>query len=256
MGDVETILSKRKRPAGIQYLVVWEDQSMDEARWVPVTTLTSINALREIQKFEVELRLEAEFMESGEDDSEETDDDDDDVGLDGEPVPQKQSKLSDRQIARLLAKQEELGIGGDELLLFDGEGDDEQDVPFYPPVSMISKRSPKGKGKATAVRPMSDPYDGFDIMDLERPSLKRKPKGRKGRIEFDLSDSDLRESMLNAFENDRVKKKKRKQEREELRAQGLLGNKKPDMKQKYKEGMNMNEIKEEIKNFLNGNNTT
>jgi hypothetical protein len=64
--------------------------------------------------------------------------------------------------------------------------------------------------------------------------------------------------MQAAWENDRVKKKERKQERERLRAQGLLGsnNGKVDLKQKYKEGMNMEAIKNEIKRFLISSDTT
>ncbi len=95
-------------------------------------------------------------------------------------------------------------------------------------------------------------------MDFDRPSLKKKPKGRKGKLEFDLSDSELEASMQMAWDNDRVKKKERKQEREELRAQGLLGSKngKPELKQKYKEGMGIHAVKEEIKNFLMGTDTT
>jgi hypothetical protein len=95
-------------------------------------------------------------------------------------------------------------------------------------------------------------------MDFERPSLKKKPKGRKGKLVLDLSDSELEASMQMAWDNDRIKKKERKQEREELRSQGLLGsrNGKPDLKQKYKEGMGFQSIKEEIKIFLMGNNTT
>ena len=57
--------------------------------------------------------------------------------------------------------------------------------------------------------------------------------------------------MHMAWENDRSKKKKRKQEREELRAQGLLGKKgKPDLKVKYAEGISMPQLKSEIKDFL------
>lgn len=103
-----------------------------------------------------------------------------------------------------------------------------------------------------------DAYDGFDVMDFERPSLRKKPKGRKGKLVLDISDSELEASMQMAWDNDRVKKKERKQEREELRSRGLLGSKtgKADLKQKYKEGMGLQAIKEEIKMFLMGHNTT
>jgi hypothetical protein len=96
-------------------------------------------------------------------------------------------------------------------------------------------------------------------MDFDRPSLKKKPKGRKGKLILDdISDSELEASMQSAWENDRIKKKERKQEREILRAQGLLTGKhgKPNLKAKYKEGMSIDAIQEEIKEFLKGGNTT
>lgn len=95
-------------------------------------------------------------------------------------------------------------------------------------------------------------------MDFERPSLQKKPKGRKGKLVIDNSDSELEASMQKAWDNDRVKKKERKQEREELRAQGLLGSKngKVDMKAKYKEGMAIHEVKEAMKAFLMGTDAT
>jgi len=88
--------------------------------------------------------------------------------------------------------------------------------------------------------------------------LKKKPKGRKGKVPFDLSDSELEASMGLAWDNDRRKKKEKKQEREALRAQGLLGKKtnKPDLKARFSEGMSIGAVKNEIKNFLIGDNTT
>jgi hypothetical protein len=61
-------------------------------------------------------------------------------------------------------------------------------------------------------------------------------RGRVDKLVLDISDSELEAELQMVFENDRVKKKERKQEREELRAQGLLGktNGKPDLKQSYK----------------------
>lgn len=86
---------------------------------------------------------------------------------------------------------------------------------------------------------------------------KKKPKGRKGKPVFDISDEELQESLQTAWNSDRIKKKERRQQREELRSQGLLNKKgKPDLKTKYKEGMSLNQVKEEIKNFLMGSDTT
>jgi hypothetical protein len=271
MGEVKDILSKRIRASGLQYLVVWEDQSADEARWVPVTTLSSVNAILHIEKFEAEEKLIAEFIDNDEEESDDSDDMDVDGNANDEEddedlVRRKIDRMSDEKIARLLAKQEELGMGSNELLLFDDEGDDEDDDAAFtrPTFNQIKLRS-KGKGKARgAARPrgefpaasaLADAYDGFDVMDFDRPSLKKKPKGRKGKLAFDISDSELEESMINAWGNDRVKKLERKQEREELRAQGMLGSKngRPDLKQKYKEGMGIHAVKDEIKQFLMSN---
>jgi len=279
LGSVQDILSKRERDSGVQYLVVWESHTVDDARWVPIDTLmTADGALSKIELFEAEEKLVSEFRDQGSegtsdsddadiDDAEENDEDDDNNNL----LQRRIDRMSDEQIARILAKQEELGIGSDEIILFGDEADAEADVDLEiaintPTASMLDvfSKYPRGRGarrprgdfpSATAT---ADAYDGFDVMDFDRPSLKKKPKGRKGKLVLNLSDSELEAEMQMAFENDRVKKKERKQEREELRAQGLLGSKngKPDMKQKYKEGMGIHEVKEEIKGFLIGNNTT
>lgn len=282
MGDVQAILSKRHRHRGVQYLVVWEDTSVDEARWVPATTLTSVQALSHIESFEAEEKLVAEFMDPGSDDTSDSDDDDvedddeddeDDVDDDLElSLEKKKAAMNDETIARLLAKQEELGMGSNEILLFDGADEEEVDeqelarrfpgtgrdfehLTFTPKQSRYNTRSTKisrAKGDFPSATMLADAYDGFDIMDHDRPSLKPKAKGRKGKMPFDLSDSELEASMTQAWENDRTKKTRRKQEREELRAAGLLGSKngKPDLKQKYKEGMGIYAVKEEIKAFL------
>lgn len=277
MGDVQQILSKRDRPSGAQYLVVWQEQTVSDARWVPTTTLTSVNALAHIETFETEEKLVAEFVGEGEDDSSDSDevDIDDDIDTDDEDVDnedllqRKIDRMSDEKIAKLLAKQEELGMGSSQLMLFDDDDGDDDDVPTFSntfnPILLSSNKAPgrsrgskRPKGEFPSATMMADAYDGFDVMDFNRPSLKKKPKGRKGKLILDVSDSELEASMEMAWENDRLKKKERKQEREELRAQGLLGSKngKPDLKQKYKEGMGIHAVREEIKQFLMGDNTT
>lgn len=273
MGEIQAILSKRERDNGLQYLVVWEDQTVDEARWVPASTLSSPNAVLHIEGFEAEERLVAEFQGIEEDDSMDSEDtDDEEDGNDEEDLLQRRDdRMADEQIARLLAKQEELGMDANQLLLFDGtaDADDDEANPSlkntYNPFMLSATRarpkaqaSKRRRGEFPAATALADAYDGFDVMDFERPSLKKKPKGCKGKLVFDLSDSELEASMQMAWDNDRVKKKERKQEREELRAQGLLGNKngKPDLKEKYKGGMGFHSIKEEIKTFLMSNHTT
>ena len=63
VGAVQEIISKRERDSGVQYLVVWENQTTDDARWVPVATLTAIGALSLIELFEAEEKLVAKFMD-------------------------------------------------------------------------------------------------------------------------------------------------------------------------------------------------
>ncbi|CAI7576357.1 unnamed protein product [Penicillium glandicola] len=98
----------------------------------------------------------------------------------------------------------------------------------------------------------SDPYFGFDVMDFDRPSLRKKPKGKQSIPDVVLSDSEFEIELQQAWQNDRTKKKMRKMEREELRAQGLLGRKAghPDLKVKYPKEMNMQEFMTEIRSFL------
>ncbi|KAG9717800.1 hypothetical protein KCU73_g15262, partial [Aureobasidium melanogenum] len=101
-----------------------------------------------------------------------------------------------------------------------------------------------------------DAYGGFDVMDFDRPSLRKKNKGRKsGPLpeELGLSDSDLVEELQNQWANDRSKKASKKAEREELRQLGLLGKKnkfKPDMNQRYTEGITIAQVRFELQDFL------
>jgi hypothetical protein len=275
MGEVQAILSKRYRSSGAQYLVVWEGQSVDEARWVLASTLTSAKALLRVNDFEAEEKLVAEYQGNEEGDSGDSEDTDTDDELDEEDDEdlwqRKVDHMTDEQIARLLAKQEELGMGSNELLLLDDEADADEDeeIPLpatrFGPVMLASHKSrTKNRGakrpqsEFPAATALADAYDGFDIMDFDRPSLKKKPKGRKGKLAFDLSDSELEATLQTAYENDRIKKKERKQQREALRAEGLLGSKngKANLKDKYHEGMGIGAVKLEIKSFLKGNNTT
>ncbi|KAF2144701.1 uncharacterized protein K452DRAFT_245768 [Aplosporella prunicola CBS 121167] len=287
-GVVNRILRKRDRQNVTQYLVVFENTDEDEARWLPITRLTQEREQKLVADFEETIanlilgneRSSSESEES-EDDGEEdantdSEDDDDDESFEDEKdlIQRKIDRMSDESIARLLAKQEELGMGSDELLLFDDDDDDDDDDAFddydtrYGKSAMQSSRrnqpkSGRGRDSFPSASLMADvldqdPYNGFDIMDFDRPSLrKKKKKGATADMLFELSDEDLAAQLRSTWETDRKKKSLRKQEREELRAQGLLGKKnkfKPDLKAKYDEGMTFNQIKEEIRTFLNSPN--
>ncbi|KAL4801878.1 hypothetical protein BDV18DRAFT_164394 [Aspergillus unguis] len=96
-----------------------------------------------------------------------------------------------------------------------------------------------------------DPYYGLDMMDFSRPSL-RKNKKKQATLGLDAYDIELGDDLLNAWKNDKLRKKSKKREREELRAQGLLGRRKndPDLKIKYADGINIEDLKSEIRSFL------
>ena len=274
---VDQVLSKRERASGTQYLVVGAGYTIDDARWLPLHALDLPSANELIKVFEEE-QAEFERLLDKDDQSDDSLDSDEQIALDLQEEiddledekdleERRIARMTDEQIARLLSKQEELGLGSDDLKLFDGGEEVEEDEVEpqldgvwegpssvqTPSSSNRKKRNQPNFPCATALADVleQDPYNGFDVMDQDRPSLRKKPKGRRGKLPLELSDAELEQQIQAAWENDRSKKKQRKQEREELRAQGLLGKKgKPDLKAKYKEGMSMIEVKNEIKVFL------
>ncbi|KAL4778083.1 hypothetical protein BJX76DRAFT_167140 [Aspergillus varians] len=97
-----------------------------------------------------------------------------------------------------------------------------------------------------------DPYYKLDIMDFSRPSLRKKKSKKLGHLDFEALDTELENKLVTAWNNDRLKKKSKKREREELRARGLLGRRKddPDLKTKYTDGIDIEDLKSEIRLFL------
>ena len=198
----------------------------------------------------------------------------------------RQDARTDEQIARLLAKQQEFGYQGDEIILENGEhGLMSEDIEGVGDVdgaraglanmsnSAFGRKSSKhgmrrptdrGSGNSTFIDAslLADTVDqyganGFDIMDLDRPSLRQTKRGRKGKLppELDaLSDEELKANMRNVWENDRMKKSQKKAEREELRMQGTLGapgrSGKADLGQKYPFGITRTQIFDELRVFM------
>jgi hypothetical protein len=187
--------------------------------------------------------------------------------------------MDDETIARLFAKQGELGISGDELVIDDGAFMDEdidgvgdvdearaglQDLASSSFAKSAIKRGNNKRGtsfpNASALADTLDQYGdaGFDIMDFERPSLRPKKGGRKGKMPPELealSDDELKNEMLGHWSTDREKKRLKKAEREELRMAGLLGagvakKGKADLNMKYRQGMTTIQIHEELRIFL------
>ena len=260
-GEVKQVFAKRLRPSGVQYLVVYDGYSADEARWIPASVLSSTQAHERTQAFErAQTRLTSYRAQNSSEESDEENQikmdvqNDMDSMLDEHGLLDRSIKLMpDEQIARLFSKQEQLGIHSDELLLFDSRSIPPGKRGRNKPKQRLSPGLPSSTLLASALE--QDPYSGFDVMDMARPSLRKKHKGRRGNMPLEVSDSELERSLGAAWEHDRLKKKKRKQEREMLRAQGLLGKKgKVDMKAKYTNGMEMSQVLDEVKGFLASNN--
>jgi hypothetical protein len=245
VNEISQVLRHRTRPTGSQYLVTAMGQGASDAKWVLSQKLISQTAITEIRIYE-EIRAMNVQETSRDTDTEDEDDDDEsaDDGLDdlindieseddeNDRIMRHTARMTDEQIARVLAKQEELGMGGDELLLFNGQIDDDDDElageADFIPFSVKKHVSNRGKSKrnrrerdsfppaeAFADALEQDPYGAFDIMDFDRPSLRPKRKGRKADLPFELGvdDPDLAAQLRSTWSKDREKKASRKREK-------------------------------------------
>jgi hypothetical protein len=261
MEAVVRILAKRIRKSGLHYLCVYDGSVTDDARWLPETFLKSAEEKRMIKAFEAEVIEREQQMFTSGDSTDEDEEEEEDEDMNGE-------ELDDETLARVLQKQEELGLGSDEMMLygadtFFGSPAPANFISFGGSGWLNKKRQGRVRGNRDPSFPSAsamadavemDPYGAFDIMDTERPSLKPKKKGRRGQPPAELEDSDLNEQIQTAWAADRAKKRLKKAEREELRQQGLLGRKgkSPNLKVKYKGGIVMEDIVEELREFLLG----
>ena len=247
--NISEVIRKRERPTGMQYLVVWQGQSIDEARWIPHTALVTNSPHNKlVEDFEARRKHQMDTNQAAQEKLKLTETSDEDTPTNLDPTRQfafRQAKdpsvnITDEHLAKLLFKQEELGLGSNELLIHDGAEEDYEDTDTTDDdtdndsTDEIPKQQPLPKGqrfakvktrKPTALNADDfiadgDDYGDFDVMDRERPSVNR----RIDSIQFNVSDSDLEQSLQTSWSLDRKKKKAKKQEREELRAMGMLGN--------------------------------
>jgi hypothetical protein len=234
--------------------------------------LVSTTATEQVRVYEEILlaRIEASADVSSSED-EELEDLIDEMGSEqdeNERIIQETSRMTDEQIARALAKQEELGMGGEEVLLFDGQQpndfDDDDDIDLdefmngdsFIPFSVTQHTSNRGRSKrnkrgrdsfpsagAFADALDEDPYGVFDIMDFDRPSLRPKRKGRKSGFPYDVEDvdADIAAQLVSTWTKDREKKAARKREKMEAEQALLIG---------AVDGSNPALIKSKIRHFL------
>ena len=123
------------------------------------------------------------------------------------------------------------------------------------PTSMLRQTSKGAFDPAFALTISLDQesYTDLEVIDHDWSGLKTRRMRRQGALPSDVSDTELETHLSSARQKDRLKKQVKKQGREELRAQGLLGKKnkkKSDLLAKYLEGMTTDQIKDEIKAFI------
>lgn len=214
----------------------------------------SFSILRDLGGTDSDAVLDQVLSEDGTGDGSE-DDADADAGAEAQ---QRRIEAEDQRMARMLAKQEELGLSSADVLLFDGDASDDEwlTAPKADPRRKKKGNSNKAKmvqkkGQYPSATQMADAFDELDLMDWHRPSLNN---FKKGPPTFDVSDSELEEAMRSTWKKDRLKKAEKKKAREELRSQGLLGrNPDPDdPRVKYLGGMSVDDLAHEFETFLRG----
>ncbi|KAK8069274.1 G-patch domain-containing protein [Apiospora phragmitis] len=187
-------------------------------------------------------------------------------GSDGPDAQRAASQGQDERLARMLAKQEQVGLGGGEIFLYDGtgsgddDGDDDGDEWNIAPKT-TPRRKKKGssktakiiqkKGQFPSASKMAEAFDELDLMDWHRPSLHNYNK--RSQVPY-VSDSELEEAMNASSQKDRLKKADKKKQREALRAQGLLGKSvnPEDSRIKYPGGMTKDDLVYELEQFILG----
>ena len=266
---IKSVLSRRSRSSGIQYLVIAEGNSVDNARWIPPGSLAKSGGLEQIKDHETK-QLETRETSTYTDESDnevfierpvdiDLQNELDDMRDEQDLIESKIARISDENLARLLSKKEELAIASDDHVLFFG---DESDLERKNPSSPRDERWHPLRSVGTEAESVSsasyianvfepDSYHEFDVMDHSRSSLQVKSKRRRGKLMIEAVDTDIENSLELAWNKDRAKKRIRKREREEhrqLNIFGRKGNAKPYSK--FNESMSMAMIQEEIKTFL------
>lgn len=275
LAEVQQIVAKRYRASGPQYLVVLEGYTLDDARWYPVALLGGLTTPDKIRVYENEqARLESHSTTSGsnsgleekERSAQDLQDEFNDLADEQDLLDSHLERMNDEHMARLLSKQEEFGLSAHELLLYDGV---EQVSPSAAAMRRLHRGTSScnidnlqglGEHRSRYDVPSAslmadvldqDPYNGFDIVDRDRPGIRSMVKGRGRKSHPGLSDSELEQTLQSQWKRDRDKKKIRKEERENLRAQGLLGKKgKAKSKVKHPTGTSLVEVKDQIVDFL------
>ena len=164
--------------------------------------------------------------------------------------------INDEEFARLLAKQEELGLGSEELILFDdvAAGSKTGRKTSHDAKQKQRKRSKAAPWKELIGGSIRGPDGSFPSAEAVADAFDQLELMGKGGFGFELSDLELETTLQATWQKDRARKKEKKKAREELRVQGLLGKygDPEDPRVKYPIGMGFEDLKTEFQSFLLG----
>jgi hypothetical protein len=251
--EIGQIFSKRLKNTAIQYLVTVKGEMPDSARWIAQELLTMPGTDEKIRDFERNLKS-GSLLQKEEDGYSHMPT----IGTLPDSRADQNPQPTDDNSQGLSANKDQDDWDDVSDDTADPDSSDDLLLHVQRQGSITRRRESRGSKKifpsaAAFVDALEhNPYLDFDIMDFDRPSLKKKPKGRRQIANLELSDSDLELHLEAAWEKDRSRKKARKQQREQLRSQGLLGRKpgKPDLETKYTSGMSIDHLKAELEYFL------
>ena len=203
--------------------------------------------------------------EDNSNDGEDDDEDEQHLRVDDAVWQGKTRPMSDRQLARLRSKREELAVASKDLIDWDdGVGLNTESPPVDEPRGLRSGTAFGISGTTTETGHNGGVVDEDDADDdddddgvrggLERMKRRRettKGKGKQGKqamtekenkgkkgaeaLPFGVSDDELAAEMQATWAKDRYMKAARKKQRQDLHAQGLLGKKKKRRTKREKE---------------------
>ncbi|SZF02233.1 unnamed protein product [Blumeria hordei] len=247
--EIQEILAQRERNSGIQYLVSFQNHPRSDASWVPATSLTSTNAKEILRDFEEQMGMAMSLLDNSVNDTLNcytavSDTKNENINKKGS-IPLKGVTISDskRSACTYSQKLKQNKVQNttkrhvrDPIRHTEGV--------IASPIKGIPPKAPHKRNDQ-----MKDSCGKFN------PKNPKKARGKKKQPKFINCDSEVEEYLESLWQNDRRRKAEKKSEREKLRAQGLIGckNEKPDLRQKYKGGLNLSSLKEELKPFLASN---
>ncbi len=126
-------------------------------------------------------------------------------------LERKMNRMTQERLEKILKQHEKHGISSDELLLRDEEDDESDD------------ESSEADDEVENVP--GTPLNNDDVLDGSSPNEETTTNQGRLPLPFDLSDSDLAANMEETWAKDRTKKAMKKQRRQELHEQGLIGKK-------------------------------